>query len=426
MIYDEEKKLLTVDVKEAVATARRGMSTYTAHDEEEPVFSDLRLPEGYSRETTVLLSRELEVSGISFRIAGKAISYDNDTLTVIFAVPSVREIKKKETEKQARGEAFMLGAMALQRGGSAEDTLKIKIVYAAEDTRETVSTEETVTRSKLYSFFDKCAESLTETGRAEIERVTKRLPSMKEVKFPYGKTRGGQDEFIRAAYRAISKGSRLYAAAPTGTGKTVSAIFPAIRALGNRKCDKVFYLTPKQTTALAAQECIELLTKSGANIRAITLVAKDRICKIGSVCKESKKLCPTFASGKMTEAVMALFDKHIPAVTPADVSSVAEEFKVCPYELSLTYSELCDVIICDFNYLFDPQVYIRRFFTRYGSYAFLIDEAHNLGERAREMYSAEISLEEITSTELLGELSLLKKAGSCLLFQGFLPSPQTV
>lgn len=410
MIYDEEKKLLTVEVKEAVATARRGMSTYTAHDEEEPVFSDLRLPDGYSAESAVLLSRELEVSGISFKIEGKAISYENDTLTALFSVPTAREIKKRETEKQARGEAFMLGAMALQRGGSAEDTLKIKLVYVAEDTRETTVKEETLTRSKLYSFFDKCAESLVETGRAEIERVTKRLPSMKGVKFPYGKARGGQDEFIRAAYRAISKGTRLYAAAPTGTGKTISAIFPAIRALGNRKCDKVFYLTPKQTTAISAQECIELLTKSGASIRAITLIAKDRICKRGVVCRESKKLCPTFTSGKMTEAVMALFDKHIPTVTPADVLSIAEEFTVCPYELSLTYAELCDVVICDFNYLFDPQVYIRRFFTRYGSYAFLIDEAHNLGERAREMYSAEISLEEIASTELLGEFSVLKKA----------------
>ena len=410
MIYDEEKKLLTVEVKEAVATARRGMSTYTAHDEEEPVFSDLRLPDGYSAESAVLLSRELEVSGISFKIEGKAISYENDTLTALFSVPTAREIKKRETEKQARAEAFMLGAMALQRGGSAEDTLKIKLVYVAEDTRETTVKEETLTRSKLYSFFDKCAESLVETGRAEIERVTKRLPSMKGVKFPYGKARGGQDEFIRAAYRAISKGTRLYAAAPTGTGKTISAIFPAIRALGNRKCDKVFYLTPKQTTAISAQECIELLTKSGASIRAITLIAKDRICKRGVVCRESKKLCPTFTSGKMTEAVMALFDKHIPTVTPADVLSIAEEFTVCPYELSLTYAELCDVVICDFNYLFDPQVYIRRFFTRYGSYAFLIDEAHNLGERAREMYSAEISLEEIASTELLGEFSVLKKA----------------
>lgn len=412
MRYDEEKKLLTVDVKEAVATARRGISAYTVFDEEEPIFSDLRLPDEYTSEDTVILSRELEVSGYNFCIEGRALSYKNNILSAIFSVPTAREIRKKETEKQARGEAFMLAAMALERGGCAEDTVTVKTLYYFEDTAQTECKEETVTRSKLYAFFDKCAESLVKTGRAEIERVTERLPSMKNVKFPYGKARGGQDEFIRASYRAIAKGSRLYAAAPTGTGKTVSAIFPAIRALGNRKCEKIFYFTPKQTTAIAAQECIELLSKTGANIRAITLIAKDRICKRGGLCRESKKLCPTFASGKLTEAVMALFDKHIVSVTPRDVSSVAEEYTVCPYELSLTYAELCDVVICDFNYLFDPQVYIRRFFTRYAPYAFLIDEAHNLGERAREMYSAEISLDEITNTELLGELSLLKKTSA--------------
>ncbi len=410
MRYNEEQKLLIVDVKEAVATARRGISSYTVFDEEEPAFSDIPLPKGYCSEDFVNLSRELEISGYRFRIEGKALSFKNDTLSVIFSAPNEREIKKKETEKQTRGEAFMLAAMALERGGSAEDTLTVKTLYYLEDTRETVTCEQTVTRSKLYAFFDKCAESLVQTGRAEIERVTKRLPSMKNVKFPYGKARGGQDEFIRAAYRAMAKGSRLYAAAPTGTGKTISALFPAIRALGNLKCDKVFYFTPKQTTAIAAQECIELLTKSDTKIRAVTLIAKDRICKRGGLCRESKKLCPTYASGKMTEAVMHLFDTGIACVTPRDVASVAEEFTVCPYELSLTYAELCDVVICDFNYLFDPQVYIRRFFTRSAPYAFLIDEAHNLGERAREMYSAEISLDEIRDTELLGELSLLKKA----------------
>lgn len=410
MKYDEEKKLLIIDVKEAVATARRGMSSYTVFDDEEPVFSEQSIPAEYKNGEEAFFFREFELSGYNFRIEGKALSFSDNVLTVLFSVPSSREIKKRETEKQTRGEAFMLGAMALAKGGSAEDTVTIKSVYFAEDTREISSIEEIVTRAKLYAFFDKCTESLIKTGRAEIERVTKRLPSMKGAKFPYGRARDGQDEFIRSAYKALARGGRLYAAAPTGTGKTVSAIFPALRALGNKKCDKVFYLTPKQTTAIAAKECIELFANLGTNIRSIILIAKERLCKRGTACRESRKLCPAAFSVRTAEAAMALFDKNIPTVTPDDVSSIAEEYKVCPYELSLTYSELCDVIICDFNYLFDPQVYIRRFFTRYGSYAFLVDEAHNLAERAREMYSAQISADEIGDTELLGDLSLLKSA----------------
>lgn len=410
MRYDNEKKTLVLDVREAVATARRGMSSYTVFDEEEPEFSESRLPDGYKANGIISLSREFELNGYNFLIEGKALSMDNGILSVLFTLPNMRDLKKREVQKQARGEAFMLGAMALPKGGSSEDTIKLKLVYLAEDTREVSVNEEEITRGKLYAFFDKCAESLIETGRAEINRVTERIPSMKSVKFPYGKTRDGQDEFIRSAYRVMAKGGRLYAAAPTGTGKTVSAIFPAIRAIGNEKCDKAFYLTPKQTTAIAAKECIELFAKSGAIIRSTILIAKDRLCKRGTLCRESKKLCPACYSAKMTEAAMALFDLGISCVTPADVSKIAEEYNVCPYELSLTYSELCDIIICDFNYLFDPQVYIRRFFTRYGSYAFFIDEAHNLTERAREMYSAEISADEISNTELLGEFSLLKAA----------------
>ncbi|MBE6537213.1 MAG: ATP-dependent DNA helicase [Ruminococcaceae bacterium] len=410
MIYDEEKKLLILDVKEAVSTARRGISTNTVFDEDEPRFSAMRLPEGYSKESIVKLSRELELSGYNFRIEGEALSFENNVLTVLFTTPTMREAKRRESEKQARGEAFMLGAMALSKGGSAEEILIIKTVYFSEESLETSTVEETVTRAKLYAFFDKCAEALTETARAEIERVTERLPTMKGVRFPYGKARDGQDEFIRAAYRAMAKGGRLYAAAPTGTGKTVSTIFPALRALGNKKCDKVFYLTPKQTTAIAAKECIELFTKAGVRARSIILIAKEKLCKRGSVCRESKKLCPACFSGKVAEAAMKLFDMGIPCVTPDDVSRIAAEFTVCPYELSLTYAELCDIVICDFNYLFDPQVYIRRFFTRYSSYAFLVDEAHNLAERAREMYSAEITADDISDTELLGDLSLLKAA----------------
>jgi Rad3-related DNA helicase len=115
---------------------------------------------------------------------------------------------------------------------------------------------------------------------------------------------------------------------------------------------------------------------------------------------------------KMAEATMALFDKNVVTVGARELRDVANQYTVCPYELSLCYSELCDVIICDFNYLFDPQVYIRRFFSQGGEYAFLIDEAHNLGERAREMYSADISLSELSDLELLGEYSKLKKTAS--------------
>ena len=412
MKYDTSSGKLSVSVREAVATARRGISGYTPLDSEEPEFSTSPLPDFYKKDNKHLLSRDFDIENYTFCVYGELSFAKEDEIHFISTIPTVKDSKKGEVVKQTRGEAFMLGAMYLFSEKENFDSLNIKILYIASDTREVKETEETVTRDKLFAFFDKCMRELCDSGKAEIERVTKRLPSMKMVKFPYGKTRDGQDEFIRTAYKAIARGSRLYATAPTGTGKTVSALFPAIRALGNKKCEKVFYLTPKQTTATAAKECIEKLSENGAKIRSVILIAKEKLCKNSLVCRESKRLCKNLSSGHMKDAVMALFDADIPTVSPSEISKFAEEFGVCPYELSLTYSELCDVIICDFNYLFDPQVYIRRFFSHGGNYAFLIDEAHNLSERAREMYSAEISLADIQNTEPLGTFSELKRLAS--------------
>lgn len=407
MRYDREENRLHITVREAVSTARRGISAYCPPDSDEPEFFDSALPQNFNKSNESMLECDFESGGHSFRLFGKAAKAADGSLSHIIHVATVRDAKKKEVVKQARGEAYMLAAMYLENSDCQK--IHIEIILVADDTKETERIEEDTTRAKIKTFFDKCTSELSEAAEAEIERVTKRLPSMASAKFPYGSARSGQDEFIRAAYRAISRGTVLYGTAPTGTGKTVSAIYPAIRALGKGKCEKVFYLTPKQTTANAARECIENLTKCGVFIRSVILIAKDKLCKRGHICKLSHKLCETSKHNNMKNAIRALFKAKIPTVTPDDVSKFAAEFSVCPYELSLTYSELCDVIVCDFNYLFDPQVYIRRFFSERGEYAFLIDEAHNLGERAREMYSAEITLTELGSTELLDEFSELKR-----------------
>jgi hypothetical protein len=235
---------------------------------------------------------------------------------------------------------------------------------------------------------------------------------MRSLKFPYGKMRDGQAALVKATYRTIAKGARLFASAPTGTGKTVATLYPAVRALGDNRCDKVFYLTPKTTTAMAAKDCIELMSERGADIRAIVLSSKDRSCQMGRVCKNGKKNCQNSRMNRLHEAVFELYAMRCAVITLDKLLPIAAKFTVCPYELELSYSELCDAVICDFNYLFDPVVYIRRYFTHGGRYAILVDEAHNLGERAREMYSAEISGDEllsISAEETIGAFSTVKK-----------------
>ena len=406
MRYNEETKRLEVSVAEAIAIARRGISPTEVKDEDEPLAIDPDVI-GYASAEGYPLKYDFSHGGLDFTLFGKALFIERDEVHSLFPIPTAREKKRPEVKKQARGEVFLLAAIRMLSDESIRE-MKMRTVFYSIYDRKSEEEAENATRDKILGFFGKCAEELLVSGRVEIERITKRLPSMKAVKFPYGKPRIGQSEFIKAAYRAIAKGTELFATAPTGTGKTVSALFPAVRAIGAGKCDKAFYFTPKTTTANAAVECIKHLSEKGAVIRSIVLIAKDRLCQRGKVCKLSRRLCPASRENNLKAAVVALCALDLPAVTPKDVQAIAKEYKVCPYELSLSYAELADIVICDFNYLFDPDVYIRRFFSKRGEYAFLIDEAHNLSERAREMYSAELDLRELEgAASLLGEHSEL-------------------
>ncbi len=404
MRYDKEKDIIYTGVREAIASISRGI--FTSNNSLRA--SDFIIPERYKKLRETKLSYEFTHAWQKFAIEGSVYDADGEDITVFIPLLSLKE----KSEKQYRGEAFLLAAMYIREVMLNADGINIKAVYYIEGTEEEECISEYIKRKKLVDFLGRCENLLPAAAKAETERFTVRIPSMRSAKFPYGKPRDGQDEFIRASYRAICKGQYLYATAPTGTGKTVSALFPAVRALGNEKCSKVFYLTPKTTTAAAAKDCIEKLCEGGAIIRSAAIIAKDRVCTEGGICKISKKLCEGLSEKKTVDAARAIYDDRIICVMPDDFISFGKKFGVCPYELSLTYAELCDIIICDINYLFDPQVYIRRFFSSSSNYAFLIDEAHNLGERTRDMYSAEISTSEIASADILSELSPLGKCSA--------------
>lgn len=404
MRYDGESGRIIIGYRELVAIARRRFSPTSPIDEDEPSVSVGR---SESRER---IYYGFESGGYSFELYADEPRYEEGGIRITRRIRSSPKKPKKEEAAQIRGEgyitAFIISAL------SSGEAVKILFTYVNDLTGESADSEETVSYAKLESFFKRCVGAIGIYALPEIERVTERMPSLAKMKFPYDKVREGQREFISAAYRALARGGRLYAGAPTGTGKTVSALFPALRAIGNLKCEKVFYLTPKTTTAEAARECLELMAERGAKIRAIVLASKDRSCRRGRVCKESYSLCECSSCNMIAEAAMELYSLQKTVVTLKEVLPVSQKYKVCPYELSLTYSELCDVVICDFNYLFDPSVYIRRFFEAGGNYAFLIDEAHNLSERVREEYSIEITARDIlspTECELLGPLSATRR-----------------
>ncbi|MHC5267851.1 ATP-dependent DNA helicase [Enterococcus sp. LJL98] len=219
-----------------------------------------------------------------------------------------------------------------------------------------------------------------------------RNTSLLQLQFPYTKYRKGQRELAVVAYKTLKTKQKLFAEAPTGTGKTISTLFPALKALGEDSTNRIFYLTAKTITRSVVEDAMETLANHGAQAKSVTLTAKDKICFLEERrCNPDD--CP-YARGYYDRINVALWDilHHETQITRAVIEKYGKKHQVCPFELSLDVSLFCDLIIADYNYLFDPIVYLKRFFEAdEESYYFLIDEAHNLVGRSREMYSAALS-----------------------------------
>lgn len=212
--------------------------------------------------------------------------------------------------------------------------------------------------------------------------------SLRALAFPYPRYRAGQRELAVAAYRTLVRGGRLFAEAPTGIGKTISVLFPALKALGEGRFVRLFYLTAKTIGRVVAEKALSDLRGAGARLRSVTLTAKEKICfNSGTPC--DLNTCP-YAIGYYDRLKPALGEVlRVGALTRAAIEDAARRHQVCPFELSLDAALWVDVIVCDYNYAFDPSAYLKRFFAEeVEDCAFLIDEAHNLIDRAREMFSA--------------------------------------
>ena len=287
------------------------------------------------------------------------------------------------------------------RGLSQIDTC---LTYIHADNHQLRRMERTMRADELAFYFEGLLRRIAPRARLCVERKQDIPDTLRSLPFPYPTLREGQEELIHTCRRAIRTGRRLFAQAPTGIGKTMSALYPAVRALGDGLCDKIFYLTAKASTSAEAFRAARRLHESGARMRTVTLTAKEQICLCPAVREEGRKLsdccnsidCP-YAAGYYDRVQNAIDDllSQAHGYSRALIVETAKRHRVCPYELSLDISELCELIICDYNYVFDPAVSLRRYFGFEAptdqKYVFLIDEAHNLPDRARDIYSATLA-----------------------------------
>lgn len=375
---------------------------------------------GYHAE--VSLKTDVDCGDFVIRVEGRADGiFTEDGQTVIDEIKGVyRDLSKMEEAMpvhlaQAKCYAYIY---ALQQD---LDEISVQMTYANLDTEEIRRFRKDYVFAELCQWFEELTKEYQKWAKFQMEWKKIRQKSIEHVVFPYP-YREGQKELAAAVYRTIQREKKLFIQAPTGVGKTISTVFPAVKAVGQGLGEKIFYLTAKTITRTVAQEAFSLLLEQGLRYKVVTLTAKEKIC----MCEEpdcNPDKCP-YARGhfdRINDAVFELLTgwagvgggtDEVPefevsgikdSFTREDIIVHAEKWQVCPFELSLDLSLWMDAVICDYNYVFDPQAKLKRFFAdgTKGDYIFLIDEAHNLVERGREMYSASLYKEDFLEVKRL-------------------------
>lgn len=297
------------------------------------------------------------------------------------------------------------------------EEIDVQMTYCNLETEEVKRFRQQFLQKELEVWFDGIIRSYEKWARFQMEWKKTRNTSICRTEFPFP-YREGQRELVAAVYHTILQKKKLFIQAPTGVGKTMATIFPAVRAIGEEKGEKVFYLTSKTITRTVAEQAFRILHEQGLSFKTITLTAKEKIC----FCEETDcnpEAC-SYAKGHFDRVNEAVFD----LITRADfctrevLTAQAEAYHVCPFEMALDVSVWMDAVICDYNYVFDPNAHLKRFFSEgnKGGYLFLIDEAHNLVDRGREMYSAAIYKEDILKIRRLVQQDapkLAKRLAEC-------------
>lgn len=360
--------------------------------------------EGYAAEVPLSAGRTVE--DVQYVIEGRAdgIFTDDDGVTVIDEIKTTAAPADQITEDfdpchWAQGMVY--AAILCEQKGLA--AARVRLTYFQVDEERIIRYVRGFSAAELEAFLQKLLTQYAPWARRRQNWAALRSESLAALPFPFAEYWPGQRAMAGEVYKACRGGAqtagsgRLFCQAPTGIGKTMSALFPALRAVGEGNGDKIFYLTARTTARAAAENAVALLRRAspGLALKSITLTAKEKACLCPGPSGRPEctpEACP-YARGYYDRVRAAMADTldTVNDLTREALAAAAQKHQVCPFELGLDLSEWCDVIVGDYNYLFDPVVALRRYFDAAGDWIFLVDEAHNLPDRAREMHSAQFS-----------------------------------
>lgn len=352
----------------------------------------------------VPLKYEFEYEDIKIRVEGRAdgILIEEDNVVIDEIKTTVRDLLTIDEDFNPLhwAQAKCYGYIYCKENNL--EKIDIQLTYYNIETMGIKYLRKTFSFEDLEEFFFWLIDEYRLWAKIEGQWKVKRDESIKELQFPFPAYRDGQRELAVRVYKSVVEGKKCFAQAPTGIGKTISTMFPTIKAMGQGETSKVFYLTAKTITREVAEKSILLMKEKNLNLKFVTITAKDKVCKMDQVnC--NPEYCP-YANGYFDRINDALKDiiENSDNYSRTEIDRLSDKHRVCPFELSLDLTLWSDVIICDYNYVFDPKVYLKRFFeVKNTDYTFLVDEAHNLVDRGREMYSAKLSKADVFKVKKL-------------------------
>lgn len=408
----ENKEVFRISVRNLVEfilrsgdldTRRGGFADKEAMAKGSRIHRKIQKKMGGNYQAEVPLFHETEYDELIIRVEGRAdgIISDETSVTIDEIKGVYKDLRLLEEPMdvhlaQAKCYAFIYGHK------KEKDRMKVQMTYCHLETEEIKRFEQEYTMEELTAWYQWLVNQYYQWAKWQHEWRIQRNQSMEGLEFPFP-YREGQREVVASVYRTILRKMQIFIQAPTGVGKTMSTVFPTVRSMGEGITDKIFYLTAKTITRTVAWEAFQILKSKGLACKVLILTSKEKMC----VCDEvdcNPTVCPR-AKGhfdRVNEAVFQLLQQE-DCYERETILQYSDKYQVCPYEMSLDVATWVDAVICDYNYVFDPNVYLRRFFGEgnQGNYVFLIDEAHNLVERGREMYSAVLYKEDFLKIKKL-------------------------
>ena len=391
-IHVSVRELVEFILREGNIDNRRTVGAENAMQEGGRIHRMIQKRMGATYHAEVSLKYSYDAGDYTISVEGRAdgiIDKENDSLVVIDEIKGTyKELYKIKQAvpvhlAQAKCYAYIYATQ------QSLDKIGVRMTYCNMDTEEIKYFHEEYERSELEEWFQKLMKEYRKWADFQFEWREKRTQSIKKLRFPFA-YRPGQKELATYVYQTIYHKRKLFLEAPTGVGKTLSTVFPTVKSMGEGLTEKIFYLTAKTITRTVAENCLTLLRQQDLRLKSVTITAKEKICPLEET-ECNPEHCP-YAKGHFDRINDAMYDLliHEDAFTREKIEEYAQRYQVCPFEMCLDMSLFSDVVVCDYNYVFDPKVYLKRFFAEgiRNQYTFLIDEAHNLVERGREMYSA--------------------------------------